>query len=646
MKSNILNRHQKNSFCLNTKSFLLFFLFAHLFAFSQIEEVKNYEWEAVPKFNEIPKEFENYPAVVLKDYRLYENRIGSYTYKGFVVKHCAIKILTNEGVNNFNKVSIDKKYVRDYRDIRARVIKENGTIEELPKERIIEKENSDERQFVFEGVEKGDIIEYFYVIKDFPVLSGVEYFQRTIPVIEGKFQINEIPNTFTYAYGYNGMTEASTQKYKIFVVKNLAAYQFETNATNYANLAKVHYFTRVFSYGFQDFFRDLNYYADGTNAKTMVKEFITDLKLDDITIPLDERLKKMDIYLKTNLELDYQPSYKKVFEDKKITPKMVLNLYKDVLDYLNIKYNLIASTDKFEDRFDEIHVVPQTLSEIMIYIPETNKRLTPFNYWIPYGPASNVCINNTGVMFRTEGKNNKNVYYDFVTIDSPTVDENLVKTNSNITIDENMEMVNVNKKMETTGYRSYYSRYYMKYVTEDKLKDYIKENVFQDINVDIKNYTISNKEYEFNYDNTKPFTFDAQVQIKESWIENAGKNYIFSIGKVIGKQTDLYQEKERKYAVDLYYPKKYIHTITLNIPNGYTIKNIDNLIFNKQLKDDENKEIIGSFTTIAKIEGNTLKISIEEFYNFTHLEKERYNEYRDLINTAFDFYKSSVVISK
>lgn len=58
MKSNILNRHQKNSFCLNTKSFLLFFLFAHLFAFSQIEEVKNYEWEAVPKFNEIPKEFE------------------------------------------------------------------------------------------------------------------------------------------------------------------------------------------------------------------------------------------------------------------------------------------------------------------------------------------------------------------------------------------------------------------------------------------------------------------------------------------------------------------------------------------------------------------------------------------------------------
>ena len=646
MKSNILNQYQKNFVYSNNKSFLLFFLFVHLITFSQVEEVKNYEWEAVPKFNEIPKEFENYPAVVLKDYRFYENRIGYYSYKGFVVKHSAIKILTNEGVNNFNKVSINKKYVRDYRDIRARVIKENGKIVELPKERIIEKENSDERQFVFEGVEKGDIIEYFYVIKDFPELSGVEYFQRTIPVIEGKFQINEIPNTFTYAYGYNGMTEASTKKNKIFFVKNLPAFKFETNATNYANLAKVHYFTRAISYDFQDFFRDLNYYADGTNAKTMVKKFISDLNLDDISIPLDERLKKMDIYVKTNLELDYQPSYKKVFEDKKITPKMVLNLYKDVLDYLNIKYKLIASTNKFEDRFDEVHVVPQTLSEIMIFIPETNKRLTPFDYWMPYGPASSVCINNSAVMFRTEGKNNKNVYYDFVTIDSPTVDENLVRTNSNITIDEDMESVNVNKKMETTGYRSYYSRYYMKYISEDKLKDYIKENVFQDINVDIKNYTISNKEYEFNYDNTKPFTFDTQVQVKESWIENAGKNYIFSIGKVIGKQTDLYQEKERKYAVDLYYPKKYSHTITLNIPDGYTIKNIDNLVFSKQLKDDENKEIIGSFTTIAKLEGNILKISIEEFYNFTHLEKEKYNEYRDLINTAFDFYKSSVVLSK
>lgn len=624
---------------------LVLLLFITSFAFSQVEEVKNYEWDANPKFKEIPTEFLSYPAVVLKDYRLYENRVGYYTYKGFVVKHCAIKLLSDEGVNDFNKVSIDKKFVRDYRDLRARVIKSNGKIEELPKERIIEKDNSDERQFVFEGVGKGDIIEYFYVIKDYPDFSGVEYFQRTIPVIEGKFQINVIPEVGTYVYGYNGMTEASTGKQRIFKVTNLPAYKFEVNATNYANLAKVYYYTKMGGYSWLEFFHDLVFYADGTNARSMINKFIDDLKLADTSVPLDERLKKMDIYLKNNIALEYQPNYKKVFEEKKITSRMVLNLYKDVLDNLKVKYQLYASTNKFEDQFDEIHTVAGMMSEIMIYIPETKKFLSPFYYWLPYGMPTNACVGNEAIAYDFD-KDLKNISYTFVTIDNPSVDNNMVKTNSDITIDDDMETVMVHKKMETNGYRSFYSRYYMKYLEQDKVKDYIKDNCFEDVDVDIKNFTISNKEYEFNYDDSKPFTFDTQVQVKEAWLENAGKNYLFSIGKVLGKQTDLYQEKERKYPVDLYYPKKYLHNINLTIPNGYSVKSIENLAFNKQMKDDETKEVIGSFISTAKIEGNILKISIEEFYNFTHLEKEKYGEYRDLINTAFDFYKSSLVLSK
>lgn len=600
----------------------------------------------MPKFNEIPKEFLSYPAVVLKDYRLYENRVGYYSYKGFVVKHCAIKILSDLGVNDYNKVSINKKYVKDYRDLRARVIKANGNIEELPKNRIIEKEKSDEKQFVFEGVEKGDIIEYFYVIKDYPDFSGVEYFQREIPVVEAKFQINEIPNTNTYVYGYNGMAASSSKRQKVSSVNNLPAYKFEPNATNTANLAKVYYFTSATRYDFPDFYHDLNNYADGTNAKSMVKAFIADLKLDDTSIPLDDRLEKMDTYIKSNIELAYQPNYKKVLEDKKITPKMLLNLYKDVLDNLNVKYKLIATTDKFEDRLDQSRAIPGMLSEIMIYIVETKKFLSPFYYWMPYGPAISVCVNHEAVMFNPD-KKDKSVGYDFIIVDSVPMDENLVKTNSDITIDDDMETVNVHKKMEINGYRSFYARYYIKHVSdEDKVKQYIKDNCFQDVDVDLKKFTISNKEYQYNYDNSKPFTFDTEVQVKESWLENAGKNYVFSIGKVLGKQTDLYQEKERKQAIDLAYQKKYLHTINLAIPKGYSVKNIDKLEMSKQLKDNETQEVIGSFVSSAKMEGSTLKISIEEFYNFTHLEKEKYPEYRDLINTAFDFYKSSLVLSK
>src|SRR6476660_5037500 len=297
--------------------FVLAFLTAGL-AFAQVEEVKNYTWPETPKFRDIPKEFESYPAVVLKDYRLYDNRIGQYTYKAFVVKHTAIKILTDEGINNYNKVNINKKYVRDYRDLQARVIKPNGKIVVLSKDRIIEKDDSDERQFVFEGVEKGDIIEYYYVIKDYPDFNSVEYFQRDIPVLDGKFQLNKISEGQAYFLNV-GMENRSVKKHYIYGVTNLAPYKEEISAKNLANLAKIYYFVDSnFGYNFISYYWSLNNFADGVNAKSMVKDFIRDLKLDDVSVPLDERLKKMDIYLKENVEIDQQYQYKKIFETKKM----------------------------------------------------------------------------------------------------------------------------------------------------------------------------------------------------------------------------------------------------------------------------------------------------------------------------------------
>jgi len=625
------------------KLILLFSLFLIQNAFCQREEVKNYTWDATPKFKEIPEEFKNYPAVVLKDYRLYDNRVGGYAFKAFVVKHSAIKILTEGGINNYNKVSIDKKYVRDYRDLKARVIKSTGKIEELPKERIIEKENSDERQFVFEGVEKGDIIEYYYVIKDFPEFRGSEYFQRSIPVLDAKFQINNIGAATTYVYGYNGMNSAPERGYNIYVGSNIPAYKEERSATTIANLAKIIFFVDSNkNYDFKSYYWELASYADGVSAKSMVKNFITELALDNTAIPLDERLKKMDIYLKENVEIDNQYFYKKIFETKKISPKMVLYLYKDVLDYLKVDYQFTASTDKFENKFDSNNVVPSTLSEIMIYIPETKKYLSPFYYWMPYGPPNSTSINNDAVVYTSV---KKNVTYNFDKIKGVSMNDNLNTTQSDINIEEDMETVLVKKKSTYTGYTSFYYRNVMKYIPEDKLKEFVKDVNFDEVDVDVKNFTFDNKEYKYNYEDSKPFTFNTESQVKETWLENAGKNYVITLGKVLGKQTNLYQETERTSDIELSFPKKYQHQINFTVPNGYAASKLDNMIFNKEIKDSENN-VIGKFISSAKMDGNTLKISVEEFYDFTHLDKEKYNEYRDVTNAAYDFYKSSIVLTK
>lgn len=622
--------------------FLILAFLSAGWSFAQVEEVKNYTWQATPKFSEIPAEFQSYPAVVLKDYRLYDNRIGQYTYKAFVVKHTAIKILTDEGINNYNKVNINKKYVRDYRDLQARVIKPDGKIVPLSKDRIIEKDNSDEKQFVFEGVEKGDIIEYYYVIKDYPDFNSVEYFQRDIPVLDGKFQLNKISEGRAYFLNI-GMADKSVKKHYIYTVTDLPAYKDEVSATNLANLVKIYYFVDSnFNYNFNSFYWSLNTFADGVNAKSMVKEFIKDLKLDDTTVPLDERLTKMDIYLKENVELDRQYQYKKIFETKKMMPAMALYLYKDVLDYLKVEYHFMASTDKFDNKFSSDIVMPSTFSEILIYIPETKKYLMPFYYWMPYGPPSSVCLNNDAVAYK---RYKNTVTHEVTKVGGVSMEDNVNRTSSEINVDSDMETVTVKKKSDFTGYRSYYYRSILKDIPQEKIKEFIGDAVFNDVDVEIKKYEFKNKEYKYNYGNANPFTFETEALVKESWLENAGKNYLITLGKVLGEQTNLYQETERKHPVDISYPKKYVHAIKFNIPDGYTVKDVNSLIFNKELKDDQGK-VIGKFTSVAAVNGKTVDIAIEEFYDFTHLGIEKYPAYRDVMNAAYDFYKSALVLVK
>jgi len=352
----------------------------------------------------------------------------------------------------------------------------------------------------------------------------------------------------------------------------------------------------------------------------------------------------MDIYLKENIEIADNGgfyNYKKIFDEKKITPRMVLYLYKDVLDYLKIPYQFLASTDKFDNHLDKDNVVPAMLTEILIYIPETKKYVSPFYYWMPYGPPNSVCVNNDAAYFEVS---KKNINVSFLKIDGVSMDDNIVKTTSEISIDEAMEKVTVNKKSEFTGYRSYYYRNYMKYVAEDKIPEFVKNMVYNELDVNLKKSNFLNKEYKYNYDNQMPFTIETEAQINESWIENAGKNYLISIGRVLGKQTDLYQETNRKHPVDISYPNKYIHSITFNIPKGYAVKNLNALAIKKEIKNDKN-EVIGSFSSTAVIDGDAVKIGIVEFYNFTHLEVERYNEYRDLINASYDFYKTSLILT-
>ena len=57
-------------------------------------------------------------------------------------------------------------------------------------------------------------------------------------------------------------------------------------------------------------------------------------------------------------------------------------------------------------------------------------------------------------------------------------------------------------------------------------------------------------------------------------------------------------------------------------------------------------EVIAYFHSKANIEGRFLLIEISEYYKSLYYDMSRYNDFRKVINTAANFYKKKIKISK
>ena len=59
----------------------------------------------------------------------------------------------------------------------------------------------------------------------------------------------------------------------------------------------------------------------------------------------------------------------------------------------------------------------------------------------------------------------------------------------------------------------------------------------------------------------------------------------------------------------------------------------------------EGKPAMG-FKSGYKLEGNTLKVTIDEYYNIVLLPKTEYDNFQKVINAAADFNKVTLVLEK
>ena len=139
----------------------------------------------------------------------------------------------------------------------------------------------------------------------------------------------------------------------------------------------------------------------------------------------------------------------------------------------------------------------------------------------------------------------------------------------------------------------------------------------------------------------KPLQFIVDFT-SEAFVEKAGRKYLFNIGKLIGTQTQLYQEKERILTLEEQFQRSYYRTINVKIPKVYKITNLNDININNSYS--KNGKELFSFKSSFELLGDTLKVTVNEHYNQNIIDTYLYQEYRKVINSAADFNKIILLI--
>lgn len=632
------------------KKILLILLFS-VFIKTQAQEIKSYTWDAVPVFAKIPEEYKKQPAVILFDKRWVHTRINAnlYGFAKFKMEHFAVKINESSEISKYNKVTADDNTtIRDTKDFHARVIKPNGDIKVLSESQIVNSDLKNVKSIVFEGVEKGDILEYYFIVKENPTSNGIEIYQKDAPVLHAEFTLTDSGSAMSRVYTSGEFHYNKVKNKTFYTADNIQPLVNERSSKKFKNLVKVLYLitgspaemsNKKWETYFKNYIRNKPYVFSNGDVKKLIQK----LNIKDKTN--DEKLTILDEYIRTHFEpyaegetINYKT---KITEgNSKLARRDFVFLYKYAFDILKIPYEIIATEDRFIGDLDDEIVTFYEFTDINFYFRDLNKFISPNEVYLAYGNPSYEYQDTKAKGYNVKKKEESYIY-------APVVSSDFTKiaTESVVNLNPDLTKVTIDKKLSITGYTGQMLRYSYNDLANNEekkeLTDFVKDISIDDVDVKLLEHKAENLEFKNNYTNT-PFVINSKLESVESFIEKAGNLLMVNLGKVIGNQANLYQENTRKTDIDLKYTKEYHHNIIFNIPKGYQVDHYNDLVIDKEMKYDEAKNC--SFKSTVKVEGNQVIITIDEKYKAINYPKEIYQEYRKVYNASADFSKASIVL--
>jgi len=629
---------------------------------------EKYDWEYDPIYEAVQFEGEN--AIILKDLKaievLYDDEYNSLIQLYTV--HTKIHVNTHEAVELYNTHYMSMNRVLGIEDLRVRVITRDKVkeIDDIDLKDYQGEDNySSYKYFAIEGVEIGSQIEYIYTFKMLPQLEGGrEFFQSDELKLNTEFHIFCEDKMFFNTKIYNGLqrmkldTTIAGKNHYYTKIPKIEPLKHELYAPYNNSLMRVEYkldhiqpASEVKLYTYEQLSNQLNAYLTENISKKEIRELkklSKDLQLDDFSE--FGKIRSIENYIKKNITIS-EAGYNDLEDLGSILEKLVasqrgiIKLYICLFDINGINYRYGLTSDRTRVTMDPEFESYSFLENYVFYFPSVDKYMAPTETlyrlgFIPFNWSNNysLMIKNVRLGETTAGIG------DVEFIEPLSYDANEDVLNVHVNFEKDFNEMNIDIKRTLTGYNATFIQPIFQLIPDTETKTVVTELLnLSGKDVELYDFKLKNASLDSFY--LKPFIIQGSANTSSSFYDKAGNRYLFKIGEIIGEQIEMYQEEERKLPVENEYNRNYVRHISFEIPNGYSVRNLDDLVIDLTYTDENGQPAMG-FQSEYKMDGNTVIVEINEFYKKLELPIDKFKEFREIINAAADFNKKVLIFEK
>ena len=559
-----------------------------------------------------------------------------------------------------NEILISKINVSEIIDVKSKVINNDSIITygfNQMKEMINTSTSTENYNYYkIPGINEQDIVEIIYTVKKDFNFNGNKIIEESYPILSSKFILieNDFKSNIKIYNSYSSSvidTLFDGKKSKLINFKNLDATSDEQYSTPIANKIKVAYQC----YENRDDISQTEYWNNlvqnvrelffPISINPIADELFNELKSKKISIPFNEIsvANAIDEYVKDNFKISDDENSKLndieyILKNKISNDFSIIQVYSNLLKAAKIDYEVAISCNRYFLKFDPELFDPNQLREFIIYLPNSEKYISPNRIEYRVSEAPDDLIGNYGVFIDS----NLDYYFSQITPSDESFSQ--IKKKIEVFIPKNLKKLKIKENRSFSGYWAIMNRNYVSFSENEEtdfLVDYFTISGLN--NKKVTNYAIDNFEISDNANNT-PLTIKSTISTNDLVEQKNGLIYL-NIGKVIGLQSNLFNADKRINEIEINFPNSYEYLIEVNIPKGYRIYDISEL---NKLKEyiSVDGNISAKFNSSVSQSQDKLYINVNELYKELKYEKSRYQEFREVINAAASFYESSIVLEK